>query len=597
MTTRRYAIPTVSLKPILILLEWSMHRDKLRIRWLEVIRQQHTFQKEGEVVNTLQQLLGKQFLRLIVLLVFAVTAFGASSRTASAEDLAITPLQQEEANGIGAWKQWNVDAVLPSCRYGVSASATGANFLTDVGIGWVVTFGAIEPTWLPDGIDHTPMIRLKQAKSGSTYLSSYTVIPALTDAELGAQIDANPGALWIVGNEVDRVGWQDDLMPEMYATAYHDVYHYIKNRDPSARVAVSGLVQVTPGRLQYLDKVLAAYRSQYGTRPPVDVWTFHAYIFPERVEDYNGESGTPIYAWIANGTDRNLAIKKPSDKRPISEQRALCARDDYSCVKEHDDPALFQKQVVDMRRWMKNNGYQNVPLILTEWSQLFWYIVDQNNVCNILDEDGNCFTPQRVTTFMERTLDYLETATDKDLGYPLDNHRLVQQWAWYAMDTMGADIYTDGNPSLLVNRETTALTQMGQKYKQRIAQSTKGAANLLIEQVSGDVIAPGGNGKIGIVIRNNGASATTQPFLVEFFSDQAQTQKIGEVTVPAGLEGCAIESVVAELTWNSLETGVYRFWGAVDRARAIAGDDPADNEAQGIVIATDNRIQLPIITR
>ncbi len=41
-------------------------------------------------------------------------------------------------------------------------------------------------------------------------------------------ISDNPGALWIVGNEPDRSGWQDDTMPDMYAVAYHDVYDFIK---------------------------------------------------------------------------------------------------------------------------------------------------------------------------------------------------------------------------------------------------------------------------------------------------------------------------------------------------------------------------------
>jgi hypothetical protein len=548
-------------------------------------------------MKTTQQLHVRMLLRLIVSLAVVTAAIGALSDVAFAQTAIPEQWQPLEITVDGETElPASLNDVAPSCRYGVSASEIGAPFLTNVGIGWVYTFGAVKPDWVPDGVHFAHMIRLKQDKDGATYLPSYTVRPSLSNNGLGRLIDANPGALWIVGNEVDRFARQDDLMPDMYATAYHDVYHYIKSRDPSARVAVSGLVQVTPGRLQYLDKVLSAYRLKYGSGMPVDVWTFHAYIFAERKEVYNGKGGNPVWAWIANGTDPELAIKEPHEERPLAERLALCAREDYYCIKEHDDPALFEKQVVEMRRWMKINGYQNTPLILTEWSQLFWYIIGANGDCNIKDEDGNCFTPQRVTRFMERTLDYLDNATSQELGYPADRYRMVQQWAWYSMDPLSRDVNTDGNPSLLVNWEGTALTQMGQKYKQRIAQAA-GNPNLMVERVLGGAIAPGEDGKLGVIIRNNGVKPTTQSFVVEFFSDEARTQKIGEAVVPAGLEGCAMQSIVAETTWASRPAGVHRFWVSIDRAGAIAGDDPGDNTGQGVVIASNNQLRLPLVTR
>ncbi len=129
-------------------------------------------------------------------------------------------------------------ATAPNCRYGVTASSKGAGDVAALKIGWVVSFGASKPSWLPARVAHTPMIRLKQNRDeAGRRLPTYTASPALTTSGLGRQIQANPGSIWIVGNEVDRVFWQDDLMPEIYADAYHDAYHFIKQTDPTAKVA------------------------------------------------------------------------------------------------------------------------------------------------------------------------------------------------------------------------------------------------------------------------------------------------------------------------------------------------------------------------
>ncbi|MFM7584545.1 MAG: hypothetical protein ACKO9F_17715, partial [Caldilinea sp.] len=216
------------------------------------------------------------------------------TRGVSAEANSCLTLHQQDATPPPA----PATATAPNCRYGVSASSTAAEKMAEMKIGWLVSFGASEPGWLPAGTAHTPMIRLKQNRHADTNarLPTYTATPALTVNSLGGLIAANPGAVWIVGNEVDRVQWQDDLMPEIYAMAYHDAYQFIKSQDPTAQVAVSALVQVSPGRLQYLDKVVAAYRERYSSPMPVDVWTFHAYIFPERNDDYytTGDNGEQI---------------------------------------------------------------------------------------------------------------------------------------------------------------------------------------------------------------------------------------------------------------------------------------------------------------
>ena len=173
----------------------------------------------------------------------------------------------------------------PDCRVGVTVQGPEQIEWVDAfDAGWHLNFGVYAEKAI-NGAEAVPVISVMQDKVGSQYLDSYQVSIPLTDNGLGAQIDANPGTLWIVGNEPDRgpdpgslVRKQDDTFPDVYARAYHEVYHYIKDRDPTAQVGNAGLVGVTPGRLQYLDLVWQAYWEEFREPMPVDVWTMHLYI-------------------------------------------------------------------------------------------------------------------------------------------------------------------------------------------------------------------------------------------------------------------------------------------------------------------------------
>ena len=124
------------------------------------------------------------------------------------------------------------------------------------------------------------------------------------DENFANYLQQNPGGLWAIGNEVDRgpnpgdiYGGQGDMYPETYAVAYHEIRAFIKKHDPTARTAISGLVQVTPSRLRYLDRVWNEYFRRYGTPMPVDVWNMHVYVLPEVEADGitpNGIANIPV---------------------------------------------------------------------------------------------------------------------------------------------------------------------------------------------------------------------------------------------------------------------------------------------------------------
>ncbi len=67
---------------------------------------------------------------------------------------------------------------------------------------------------------------------------------------------------WLIGNEMDRVDFgsdycsrQDEILPELYAQAYHEIYYAIKSADQTAQVAIGGMAEFTPLRSQYLERV------------------------------------------------------------------------------------------------------------------------------------------------------------------------------------------------------------------------------------------------------------------------------------------------------------------------------------------------------
>lgn len=227
---------------------------------------------------------------------------------------------------------------------------------------------------------------------------------------------AHPGALWLIGNEPDVV-WQDNATSEQYATTYGILYPVIKAADPTALVAIAGVSQPTPLRMAYLDRILAAYRAQYGAPMPVDVWNVHAFILREE----RGSWGV--------GIPPGMAV----------EAGAL-----YEII-DHDNLAIFKQQIVDFRRWMAERGFRDQPLIVSEYG--------------VLMPASYGFPADRVAGFLIDTFDFFLTGRDLETGYPADDNRLVQAFCWYS----AADVvYPTSN---LFDPETHALTPVGEVFR------------------------------------------------------------------------------------------------------------------------------------
>lgn len=473
----------------------------------------------------------------------------------------------------------SADATLANCRYGASASPDEAHVVPKLGAGvfydWRYNWPFPKPA---NDAEFLHMIRPRQKKNGTTYLDDYKINVPLGD-KLAEEIRDDPGAIWIIGNEPERgpnpgetySPRTDDTKAAMYATAYHDIYTWIKGIDPTARIANAGLIQITPMRLQYLNMVWEAYERQFGRTMPVDVWTIHAYVMPELTADGQPNS----IASAALETDLSLG------KRGSAFDKTLCSTpDEYPdiyCLAEHDDLSLLVEQIIAMREWMASHGQKDKPLIVTEFGTLYLYQID-NGQCRLRDEHLECFTPERVTKFMLDSFDMFNNLKDPDVGMPADNNKLVQQWIWY--DAHGWDI---GSSNLLTNDKQT-LTRMGRAFRNHVwAEPTY--VNLVVADATGSVVEYDQNDtarvKLTARMRNNGNVSVEKPFTVTFYKDAALTKVIGSTSVTPEIRGCAVRAYVAEVEWEGLTKGSYQFWVKLDRTNAIGEKNEADNIGNG----------------
>lgn len=277
-----------------------------------------------------------------------------------------------------------------------------------LGLGWYLAWKTFENPRQPGGVEFWQMIRVREEGFRPN------------KATIQRVIQANPGATWLIGNEPDVI-WQDNVTPARYAEWYHELYYLLKEADPTCQVAIGGVTQPTPLRLQYLEMVLSFYQTRYGEVMPVDIWNIHNFILREE----RGSWGVDI----PPGLTVNQGILYELD--------------------DHDDLEVFKAQIINFRQWLADRGQRDKPLIVSEFG--------------ILMPEDYGFGPERVQRFLYGTYEFMLTATDEQLGYPADDNRLVQRWAWYSL---GDRRYPTGN---FIDFATGDLTSLGQAHQKFIA--------------------------------------------------------------------------------------------------------------------------------
>jgi hypothetical protein len=292
----------------------------------------------------------------------------------------------------------------PRAGFGISAAADPLTWANKLNSGWYINWSTdLRRTYqFPQ---YWQMIRLSKG----------CAFPSLETTRWMAL--HYPGQVWIIGNEPDVI-WQDAITPEDYARFYHDFYTTIKSVDQSALVAVAGISQATPLRLQYLDRVLSTYQAEYGMEMPVDWWTVHGFVLHEE----RGTWGVEIPPGFS--TDQGKLYE----------------------IEDHGSLPLFKEQIVTFRRWMAQNGYQSTPLALTEFG--------------ILMPPDYGFPVEFVQQYLQDTFQWLANARDPQTGLQSDDFRLVQRWAWFSLSD---PLYPNAD---LADLQASRLTPLGQTFRQ-----------------------------------------------------------------------------------------------------------------------------------
>jgi hypothetical protein len=382
------------------------------------------------------------------------------------------------------------------------------------------------------------MIRLEQIGSAGYAYSAYADRRDTSPAELKAIIAANPGKHWFIGNEPDRIQYQDDIAPQIYAQAYHDLYALIKAEDPTAKIVAGAIVQPTPVRLQYLDLVVAAYQARYGTPMPVDAWAFHNFILNE-------------VSCAANNDDVNVCwgADIPPGVNATEGMRIS--------VQDTDSIDLFKQQVVRFRQWMADNGYQDTPALLSEFGVLFpssWYPE---------------FDPPRVNKFMDESFDFLLNMRDPQTGYPADDYRLVQSFAWYSTDDNQTH---NGN---LFDPLTRGRTPMGDNFA-AYAAAMGNKIDLYPLTLKRTGVSASGQVLTAEIANSGNLTELTTAEVRFYHGDPAAGGQLIAAAPLGGISGCGGRETV-QVEWTDVAPGDYQVYVVVDSTNRVGETNEANN--------------------
>lgn len=450
----------------------------------------------------------------------------------------------------------------PLCRFGVNHGTqdplTSFN-IASLNAGYFIDYSA-DASAKPASMKQLRMVRLSQPDKNNT---AYTVSPNLSTITAIAQ--ANPGSFWLIGNEPDRIVYQDDLTPAAYARAYYELRQAIKAVDPTAILVAGNIVQASPVRLRYLDLVLAAHREAYGTEMEVDAWGIHAFIL-------NEQPGS----WGA-GVPRGV----PADEAWILEPR------------DNADFNRFQQQIIAFRNWMSRNGYRNKPLYITEYGVL---MPDYNGLY------GN-FSPADVSNYMTRTFDYLLNATDLRIGYPADDYHLVQHFSWYSVSDKARLVngqWQGFNGYLFDPELGNQRTLMGDTYANYTA-GLMSKTDLLVADMRFSPAAPlVSQGPVTVTIQvdvgNAGNTVSAKDFTLRLYlgnPGQGGSLLTG-AEFSGALTGCG-DSRTFEYIWSDVAPGEYEIFAVISPSTGITDVQSLNNQLSRRFFFATDLIYLPLV--
>ncbi len=302
------------------------------------------------------------------------------------------------------------------CRFGINSPVVGGGYdIASLGVGSYLDWGAVTNPSLPPGVEYIRVLRLRDDLYPQTL------------ANLPGWVEANPGGVWVVGNEPDTTysspAQQDNLLPEVYADRYYELATIIRSLDRTAQIGFGPIVQPTPIRIRYLQRAWNRLAVDAGSTSAasklVDIWSPHSFILNEQ----EGQWGTGIPPGFADDHEDAVIITDITDTYSIT---------------------IFMQRITNFRTWMASLGERDKPLWITEYGSLFPPVdpIGGPDFTNVSDAD--------TALYMWNTFNFLLTVRDNQTGMPADNNQLVQRWFWYSLNDhryhFGGSLYNPDFP-------------------------------------------------------------------------------------------------------------------------------------------------------
>jgi len=435
--------------------------------------------------------------------------------------------------------------------------------MTKIDAGWFADWAYRLNPPHPNGMDYQPLVPTGR----SSYPPNWWW--------MAERILNNPGQLWIVGNEPEAP-FMENYTPAQYAVIYHDVYSFIKNIDPTAKVTIGGVIQPSPLRLQWLDILWQEYQTRYGVTLPLDAMNTHMQILNEVSCNYD-----PYNCWgaeIPAGVTANYGITMT--------------------LSDNANYDIFARFLRDLREWMSDRGLRDLPLIISEYGVL----LPSDYLCDGCGENP-ALGDAIVASFMTRTFDLMLNATDPTIGMPADGNRLAQRWMWYTLNDRPYDFETGGgfNGALFDYRDTTypgTLTYFGKIFGDfvkplKVPYVDLKPAGLVVGARVGDDIT------LTAKVANMGNTPTSTIVVRLYDGDpSAGGELVGsDIVADVGIRHAA--PGLASFAFTATPDMVKKtFYVVIDPGNAIGESDEGNNSAAYSVRLRDyeNRVYLPVIT-
>jgi len=314
----------------------------------------------------------------------------------------------------------------------------------------------------------------------------------------------NPGSLWLIGNEMERPDWnggrQDEIVPEMYTWAFSELRGIIKAADPTAKIGIGGVIQFTPLRAEWLNRVWTHYKQITGVSidSHIDVFNIHNFIGSERCDLMPNPAINNRMERFCSGMGIPAGVT--GTRVGNTWMGSYVGQDN-----RHLDQPTANEQITNFRAWLKskNAGNVNKPLIISEYGVLYSELCTErngqdkvslvaengvwkwNNVPNGVDDKleecqhhyltdtkygakewgwVDMTNPKIVQDYMIGSFNaYNSTLKDCNLSGAANDCMLVQRWAWFGLEDIGWNFNTHG---ALLNLSTGRMTQTGKLFAQ-----------------------------------------------------------------------------------------------------------------------------------